>query len=479
MKMKNLIFDLDGVLFDGVQLHKKAFLDAVRKVVGAAEKNPITEVYHDTVLNGLSTKQKLSRLVQEGFIRPEQADSIEKEKKESTRQLIQDSSFFGKNTGVKVILETLKLRGFALFCVSNSIRETVVSILEKLGCLDLFTGLVSNEDVSTQKPSPGHYTFTFEIYSLKKEECLIFEDSHHGRTSAYLSGAPVCRIVDPLDLTLEKIEHEIAQVQATHPIVPINIVIPMAGHGSRFASVGFKQPKPFIPVFSKPMIQWVIENAMPKPEEYNPHPTIPSNIKPTFHFIAQEAHLKEYDLGAICQSLNIEYTITTVPKVTEGPACTVLLAKEYINNEIPLITFNSDQFIDWDVNEFYRALLNPVYDGCINTFYQPNEKDIKWSYAKTDERGLVTEVAEKKYISLLATTGIYGWKRGSDFVKYAEQMIEENVRVNNEFYVCPVYMYLIRAGGKIRTYDCKKLWGLGVPEDLDYFVKNYTYSSSG
>ena len=108
-------------------------------------------------------------------------------------------------------------------------------------------------------------------------------------------------------------------------------------------------------------------------------------------------------------------------------------------------------------------------------FEQNDSTDVKWSYSKTDSKGLVLEVAEKKYISNWATTGIYGWKHGSDYVRYAEQMISKNIRVNGEFYVCPVYNEAIEAGGLIRNLCCKKIWGLGVPEDLEKFLNHYPH----
>jgi dTDP-glucose pyrophosphorylase len=108
-------------------------------------------------------------------------------------------------------------------------------------------------------------------------------------------------------------------------------------------------------------------------------------------------------------------------------------------------------------------------DGGIVTFTSIHPK---WSYAKVDESGLVTEVAEKNPISNNATVGYYFWKNGSDFVKYAESMINKNKRVNNEFYVCPVFNEAIADGKKISSFDIEKMWGLGTPEDLNYFLEN-------
>jgi HAD superfamily hydrolase (TIGR01509 family) len=466
--IQNIIFDLDGVLFNGAEFHKQCFIESVNAVVG----NIISSDFHDTILNGLSTKQKLKILIARELITEKQSKEIEDLKIKNTTENL--PKFIKKCE--KTYTMILKLyKSYMLFCVTNSIKSTCETVLKELNINIFFEGIVSNEDIKNPKPSPDPYLFAMEKYNLDPYQTIIIEDSKHGRTAAYKCNAHVIPVVDPIDVTYEKIISELKKLQIPRHIMKeqiVNIVVPMAGHGSRFSKVGYTVPKPFIPVFNKPMIQWVIENIQPKTEQYEDI-EIATSIKPVFHFIAQAEHLKQYDLSKICKSMNIEYTITTVDKVTEGPACTVLLTKDHINNDVPLVTINSDQFLDWDVNDFYRCLLNPSFDGCINTFYQPNEKDIKWSYAKLDDDGIVTEVAEKKYISNLATTGIYGWKHGSDFVKYAEKMIAENERVNNEFYVCPVYNGLIKDGGKVRTFNCKKLWGLGVPEDLENFLQFY------
>ena len=244
----------------------------------------------------------------------------------------------------------------------------------------------------------------------------------------------------------------------------------MAGEGSRFVKAGFKDPKPFIPVGSKPMIQWVLENMLPKDE----------SVFVKFHLIMRSDHLTLYPVHELFANMppRVSFAIYLTKGVTEGAACSVLLAKEGINSEDPLVIVNSDQFLEWNSDSFYKSLLNPTYDGCLLTFLQPNQNDIKWSYASVDNDSLVTEVAEKKWISPFATVGLYGWAKGSDFVQYAEQMIAKNIRTNNEFYVCPVYNEAIAAGKKVRVSLCKGMWGLGVPEDLETFRRDYLHEVS-
>ena len=159
--------------------------------------------------------------------------------------------------------------------------------------------------------------------------------------------------------------------------------------------------------------------------------------------------------------------IVVTEGLTEGAACTTLLAKEYIDNENPLIISNSDQFILWNPRELLYNFTSKNFDGGILTFQSSHPK---WSYAKVNDNNLVTEVAEKNPISTNATVGVYFWKKGSDYVKYAEEMIEKDIRVNNEFYVCPVYNQAIEDSKKITIGEVEQMWGLGTPEDLNTFL---------
>ena len=327
---------------------------------------------------------------------------------------------------------------------------------------EFFSFTLSNNDVDNPKPSPEIYSLAFNKLGLLPRQCLICEDSPHGRKAAYSSGAHVLEIEDANDLTLEKIHQKINSIQNNIPIVDstIQIVIPMAGEGSRFQKAGYTVPKPFIDVRGKYMIQWVIDNV--KSTKYNLE----------FIFLCREKHLENNSMSFL-DKMGASYKIVPVKTLTEGAACTVLLAKNVLNPELPIVIVNSDQYLEWDADSFYTSLLNPTYDGVISTFYSPDPSDIKWSFVELDENTRITKVAEKIWLGPNATTGIYGWKRASDFILYTEQMIQKNIRVNNEFYVCPVYNEAIQDSKKIRLVECKKLWGLGVPNDLDNFLNNY------
>ncbi|MDR1826514.1 MAG: glycosyltransferase family 2 protein [Rickettsiales bacterium] len=240
----------------------------------------------------------------------------------------------------------------------------------------------------------------------------------------------------------------------------LNIVLPMAGRGSRFADAGYELPKPLIPVHGVPMIKVVVDNLAPKCEH-------------RFIFIAQQEHVDKYDLEPKLKSYAEKVEVIGINGITEGQVCTALLAKKFFDNDEPLMNANSDQFIDFDINEYLDAMDSRDLDGMIMTM---KSQDPKWSYARTDENGIVVETAEKKAISSDATVGIYNFKRGRDLVRSAEQMIKDDIRVNNEFYTCPCYNYLIREGKKIGIYpigeEYNGMYGLGIPKDLDFFLNH-------
>ena len=228
----------------------------------------------------------------------------------------------------------------------------------------------------------------------------------------------------------------------------LNIVVPMAGRGSRFANAGYKLPKPLIMVHDKPMIQYVTNNIRPKKEH-------------RFIYLCLQEHIEKYDLINKLEEISPNCIIVPVDGVTEGAACT----------DDEMMIANSDQYVDIDINDYIKA--QEGYDGLIMTM---KADDPKWSFIKYDENNLVTDVQEKVVISDEATVGIYNFAKGSDFVKYAKQMIEKEIRVNGEYYVAPVYNEMIKDKKRITFYNIGSenngMYGLGIPEDLNKFLEN-------
>lgn len=234
----------------------------------------------------------------------------------------------------------------------------------------------------------------------------------------------------------------------------------MAGAGSRFAQAGYENPKPFIDVAGKPMIVRVLENLQ--------YPNA------NYILIARREHIEKEN--QLVKTILEKYKTTIIPieKLTEGTASTILYSRNLVRNNTPLVIANSDQIVDFDFEQYVNNAIERKLDGSILTFTDL-EKNPKWSFVKSNSNGDVTEVREKRAISNEATVGIYLFSRGEDFVEGAVQMIIENDRVNNEYYTCPVYNYLIRENKKIGTYKIKsdEMHGLGTPEDLEHYISRY------
>lgn len=237
----------------------------------------------------------------------------------------------------------------------------------------------------------------------------------------------------------------------------LNIVIPMAGAGSRFSLAGYKDPKPLIEINNMPMIQVVINNLKPK-------------INHRFIFICQNKHIEQYDLINKLKNWSSDAIVIGIDGLTEGAACTVLCAKEYINSDDELMIANSDQFIDCSIDRYLSKLRDENLDGLIMTM---TANDPKWSFVEV-ENYLVKRVVEKEVISNEATVGIYNFKHGKDFILSAENMIKSKKKVNNEYYVAPVYNDLIVNNKKIGIYnigsEANGMYGLGIPSDLELFL---------
>jgi beta-phosphoglucomutase-like phosphatase (HAD superfamily)/dTDP-glucose pyrophosphorylase len=445
---KLFVFDLDGVLLDSCHIHYETLNQAL------IEHNfaPVTHYDHEHTYNGLSTRAKLSKMP--GV----DVEGVYRRKQELTQLAL---CMLQPSVRLQEAIAGIKERGHLVMCASNCIRDTVNVALERLGILHMFDAVFSNEDVSKPKPSPEIYQKCMDL--AKTEDTIIFEDSYVGLQAAIASGAQVHRVRHSTDLTLD-------YVLAARPNLMnrVNVVIPMAGNGSRFAQAGYTDPKPFIPVFGNPMISWVVKNV---------------GIDSTYTFIIRKEFEQTYNARSYLESIVPGCNIVTVDHVTEGAACTVLLAREHIDNDRPILIINSDQYIEFTgcetafslVFDFLYKPSSQTLDGLISTF--DGEGHPKWSYAKTDDDGIVTEVREKDPFSDHATTGMYIWRRGSDFVKYANQMIQKNIRVNNEFYVVPVFNEAIADGCRFGIAGCDRMWGIGTPEDLNVFLREYRGST--
>ncbi len=235
----------------------------------------------------------------------------------------------------------------------------------------------------------------------------------------------------------------------------INVLVPMAGEGSRFVKAGYTTPKPFIKIFDKELVRYAMDNV--QSAEHNLH----------FILVAREEHVKSSKEQIEELKKDYDCSVLTVPSLTEGAACTTLVASLLIDNDNPLFIINCDQFLNhWNPTEFYRNAL--LYDGSIVTI-ETNRTD--FSYARLYfNSNFVSQTAEKKVISTHGTVGYYFWTRGHQYVSCAKEMIAARRKHNNEYYVCPVYNEGIGRAMNFTIYPVESMTCLGTPEDVSKFI---------
>ncbi len=455
-KIKSIIFDLDGVLVDTKNIHFEALN---KSLLDSGTDYQISYKDHIKIYDGLPTIEKLKILKKKKIVQEQKFKKIIKYKNYYTNKEISKIKFDKK------IFEIFKKfsKKYKIGIASNAIRETLDKCIERLKIKKFLSYSISNNEISFSKPHPEIYLKSFVSMGTRPSETLIIEDSHVGRIAALESGANLLPIKELKSLNQKRINFFLKTLNGnnnlnTRPWIDeeLNIVIPMAGMGKRFQDAGYIFPKPLIEINNLPMINWVVNSL---------------NIKANYIFIVQKEHLEKYNLKSSLNFIVKDPKIISLDHVTEGAACTTLLAEKYIDNSKPLLIANSDQYIEWNSSQAMYNFISKKVDGAILTFKSTHPK---WSYARTDNKSeKVTEVAEKKVISENATVGVYYWRKGSDYIKYTKSMINKNIRVNNEFYVCPVYNEALKDKKNIVIHNIKKMWGLGTPDDLENFKNKF------
>ena len=321
--IKLIIFDMDGVLVEAKEIHYNTLNQALKEIENlTGNEYVITEAEHLSIYDGLKTTQKLELLTKNKGLHPEFYDEIWYRKQHLTIEAI---SQLNPDERLISVFKELRDRGYKLACCSNSIRRSVLVILSKIGLIEYMDLILSNEDVKNSKPHPEMYWKAMSMMGVLPEETLIVEDSPPGLLAASRSRANVLRVDNPKDLVLSKIFSKLEKTDNMN--TPkwqggnLNILIPMAGAGSRFEKAGYTFPKPLIDVNGKPMIQVVIDNL---------------NIEANYIYVVQKEHRAKYNLDTLLNLITPGCKIVEVDELTEGAACTTLLAKEYINSDASL-----------------------------------------------------------------------------------------------------------------------------------------------
>ena len=233
-----------------------------------------------------------------------------------------------------------------------------------------------------------------------------------------------------------------------------NILVPMAGLGSRFIKEGFKVPKQIINIKDKHLIDISLDCL---------------NYKDcNLIFVLRDEHVYNHHMDELLmKKFGDDISIVVLDQLTDGSVCSCLFAESLIDNDAPLVIHTLDiefrPVFDPHVMETLDA------DGLILTF---KSNSTNYSYAQLDKDGNVTRTEEKKAISPNACVGIYGFKKGSDFCKYAREMIDRDLRTKNEFYISPLYNILIEHGKKIVTEDVDKMHIFGTPDEYHFYKDN-------
>ena len=341
--IKVIIFDLDGVLVDAREMHYEALNRALAKF-----GYTITRDEHLSTFDGLPTSKKLQMLTKLKGLPKDLYDSIWQEKQNQTKEIIDKQ--FTYDERMRAILKNLRNEGYWICVCSNSIRETTKMMLIRKGLLEFVDFFISNQDVQFSKPNPEMFLKAMINYGVGPRECVIVEDSHHGRQAAFDSGAYLCAVENVEDVTYKKIKIAIdkaVEKKANGKFVPkwqsgnLRIIIPMAGEGKSFKTAGYTFPKPLIDIDEKPMIQWVVENI---------------NVDGKFIFIVKEEHVKLYNLHYLLNLIAPGCEIVTIKNAGSGAADTVLKAKNLFMDDDPIAIVNSDQLIVWNSNEFFYAM---------------------------------------------------------------------------------------------------------------------------
>lgn len=240
----------------------------------------------------------------------------------------------------------------------------------------------------------------------------------------------------------------------------INIVIPMAGAGSRFKIAGYEVPKPFIEFNNKMMIEHVL-SAFDK-------------ISAKFILVLQEKFLEEQKEQLELLKLKHNVSFVTVPKLTMGAAITALAAHKEIDPQYDIIFADSDNiFKKEDIINFIQSARDNDFAGSLLTF---NSNKPCYSYVKTNKNGLLIETKEKEPISNHAITGVYYFKNLELFKDSVIDLVVENDLAKGEFYMSNVYNHLKKINSNIGIFDIQHFDCVGTPEQLNEYIERSKYA---
>lgn len=233
----------------------------------------------------------------------------------------------------------------------------------------------------------------------------------------------------------------------------VNVIIPMAGNGSRFLNSGFDTPKPLIQVKGKTLIEHSIDTL---------------GIGDNFIFITKlfSNHIYNEELTQIFLKSTKNFTEVRVEEKQFGAAHSALFAAQHVSMDDELIITNCDQYLEWNSDDFISTVRKQDVDGAIVLYKSTNPKN-SFAIISND---LITAVAEKQPISDNALIGVHYWKKAKDFFDSANELfLDFKNQGYPECYVSVTYNYMIKNNKKIIPYFTDGYHSLGTPEDLKTF----------
>lgn len=234
----------------------------------------------------------------------------------------------------------------------------------------------------------------------------------------------------------------------------LNILVPMAGDGSRFKETGnYSLPKPYLLLQKEfPMFLAATKN-LPKDARYI--------------FVVRDDQYSAADYEKYFKDNFNNYEIVVQIGKLDGSVLTTLVAKDLINNDSPLLIADSDQYSLVDFNEFFALVDRSRADGGILTFTSDSPE---FSYIKADKHGYIEQIKEKQVISNDASSGLYYWSKGRDYIKYAEDVLKKDIRIKSEFYVSTVYKEALSDNKKFIFKRLNRYFSFGTPNSLNKFL---------
>tara|TARA_B100000902_G_scaffold399844_1_gene472956 strand:- start:7952 stop:9619 length:1668 start_codon:yes stop_codon:yes gene_type:complete len=443
MKWLNYLFDLDGTLANTTEIHHQSQIESVKMISGydITKNKNLLDIFNSSI----TTKKKLDFLLKENIISLEQIDIIYEKKTELANNLLGKLNYDPDKVNLFKFLKEKKCK---IGIVTNSSKISSTIVLKSLGIFKYIDILITNNDVKNTKPHSEPYIRAISEFGGDINKYIIFEDSEDGLISAKGIGCDVYHVKNIKDINIELI-------RKMNNIENINILIPMAGKGSRFTKRGFKSQKPLIKLNEKTLIEHAIESL---------------NIDGNYIFIIRrEINESNKELIDILNNIKPDCKIIEIDYITEGSASTCYLAKEYINNNDELIITNCDQILEWDSANFLKK--SKDYDCCVLTY---NSNDKKNSFIKTDKNNIGIEIIEKEVISDNALVGVHYFKKGSDFISSYNEIFKNNKKFKNEYYTSTVCDNLIKNNKlvyNIKLTENQKYYSTGTPECYFKYLK--------